>query len=173
MNWMEIFRRRVTSAEEAVKGIRSGDRVWIHPGCCTPKRLVDAMVARAPELEDVEVVHILTLAEAPYAAPGMEPHFRHRALFTGSNVREAVNAGRADFVPIHLHEVPKLITSGRLPVDVALIHVSPPDEHGFCSYGVGVDATKAAAEQARARGRAGQPADAARPRATASSTSPS
>ncbi len=149
MNWMEIFRRRVTSAEEAVKGIRSGDRVWIHPGCCTPKRLVDAMVARAPELANVEVVHILTLAEAPYAKPGMEPHFRHRALFTGSNVREAVNAGRADFVPVHLHEVPKLITSGRLPVAVALIHVSPPDEHGFCSYGVGVDATKAAVEQAR------------------------
>jgi acetyl-CoA hydrolase len=145
---MEIYRRRVTSAEEAVKTITSGSRVWIHPGCCTPKRLVDAMVARAPALENVEVVHILTLAEAPYVDPGMEAHFRHRALFTGSNVRQAVNEGRADFVPIHLHEVPKLITSGTIDVDVALIQVSPPDEHGFCSYGVGVDATKAAAENA-------------------------
>ncbi len=149
MKWMEIYRGRVTTAEEAVKSIRSGDRVWIHPGCNTPVRLIDAMVARAPELENVEVVHILTLGPAPYAEPGMEPHFRHRALFTGGNVRKAVNEGRADFVPIHLHQVPHLITSGRLPIDVALIHISPPDEHGFCSYGVGVDATKAAVEQAR------------------------
>jgi acetyl-CoA hydrolase len=149
MNWVDIYRRRVTTAEEAVKGIRSGDRVWIHPGCCTPKRLVDAMVARAPELENVEVIHILTLAPAPYVEPGMEPHFRHRALFTGANVRAAVNEGRADFVPIHLHEVPKLITQGLMPVDVCLIHVSPPDEHGFCSYGAGVDATKTAVEHSR------------------------
>ncbi len=149
MKWMERYRRSVTTADEAVKDIRSGDRVWIHPGCNTPVRLIEAMVARAPELENVEVVHILTLGPAPYAEPGMEPHFRHRALFTGGNVRAAVNEGRADFVPIHLHEVPRLISSGRLPIDVALIHVSPPDEHGFCSYGVGVDATKSAVEGAR------------------------
>ena len=149
MSWMDIYRSRVTTAEQAVRDIRSGDCVWVHPGCNTPKRLIDAMVARAPELENVEVVHILTLAEAPYAAPGMEPHFRHRALFAGANVRAAVNEGRADFVPIHLHQIPTLITLGLLPVDVALIHISPPDEHGFCSYGVGVDATKAAVERAR------------------------
>ena len=149
MSWMDIYRSRVTTAEQAVRDIRSGDCVWVHPGCNTPKRLIDAMVARAPELENVEVVHILTLAEAPYAAPGMEPHFRHRALFAGANVRAAVNEGRADFVPIHLHQIPTLITRGLLPVTVALIHISPPDEHGFCSYGVGVDATKAAVERAR------------------------
>ena len=149
MNWVEIYRRRTTTADRAVRDIRSGDRVWVHPGCNTPVRLIDAMVARAPELENVEVVHILTLAEAPYVAPGMEPHFRHRALFTGANVRAAVNEGRADFVPIHLHQVPSLITDGLMPVDVALVHLSPPDEHGFCSFGVGVDATKAAVENAR------------------------
>ena len=149
MNWVEIYRRRTTTADQAVRDIRSGDRVWVHPGCNTPVRLIDAMVARAPELENVEVVHILTLAEAPYVAPGMEPHFRHRALFTGANVRAAVNEGRADFVPIHLHQVPSLITDGLMPVDVALVHLSPPDEHGFCSFGVGVDATKAAVENAR------------------------
>ncbi len=149
MRWLESYRRRVTTAAEAVRDIRSGDRVWIHPGCNTPLRLVEAMVGRAGELEDVEVVHILTLGPAPYAEPGMEPHFRHRALFVGGNVRKAVNEGRADFVPIHLHEVPGLVSSGRLPIDVALIHISPPDEHGFCSYGVGVDATKAAVENAR------------------------
>jgi 4-hydroxybutyrate CoA-transferase len=149
MTWIEIYRQRVTTAEEAVKEIRSGDRVWVHPGCNTPLKLIDAMVARAPELENVEVDHIMTLGNAPYADPGMEKHFRHRALFVGSNVRDAVNEGRADFVPIHLHEIPGLITSGRLIVDVALIHISQPDEHGFCSFGVGVDATKAAAEHAR------------------------
>ena len=149
MNWLDIYRRHTTTAEEAVRDIRSGDRVWVHPGCNTPVRLIDAMVARAPELEDVEVVHILTLADAPYVNEGMAPHFRHRALFTGGNVRRAVNEGRADFVPIHLHEVPSLITTGLMPVDVALVHLSPPDEHGFCSFGVGVDATKAAVENAR------------------------
>jgi acetyl-CoA hydrolase len=149
MNWIDIYRRRVTTAAEAVRDISSGDRVWVHPGCNTPVRLIDAMVARASELKDVEVAHILTLAEAPYVAPGMEKHFRHRALFTGGNVRQAVNEGRADFVPIHLHEVPSLITGGLMPIDVALVHLSPPDEHGFCSFGVGVDATKAAVENAR------------------------
>ena len=148
MNWMDIYRRRVTAAAEAVQSINSGQRVWIHPGCCTPKPLVDAMVDRAPELRGVEVVHILTLSEAPYVNPGMEESFRHTALFTGSNVRPAVNEGRADFVPIHLHEIAELILSGRMPVDVCLIQVSPPDEHGFCSYGAGVDATKTAVEHA-------------------------
>jgi 4-hydroxybutyrate CoA-transferase len=149
MDWNSLYRSRVTTAEEAVKDIESGDRVWIHPGCNTPTRLINAMVARAPELENVEVAHILTLADAPYADPGMEGHFRHRSLFTGGNVRGAVNEGRADFVPIHLHDVPALISSGQMPIDVALIHISPPDEHGFCSYGVGVDATKTAVEHAR------------------------
>jgi acetyl-CoA hydrolase len=149
MDWTGIYRNRVTTAAAAVEEIRSGDRVWIHPGCNTPKILVDAVVERAPELEDVEIVHILTLADAPYAEPGMEAHFRHRSLFTGGNVRAAVNEGRADFVPIHLHDVPALITRGQMAIDVAMIHISPPDEHGFCSYGVGVDATKAAVENAR------------------------
>ncbi len=149
MDWNSIYRRRVTTAKEAVKEIESGDRVWIHPGCNTPTLLINAMVARAPELENVEVVHILTLAAAPYAEPGMEGSFRHRSLFTGANVREAVNEGRADFVPIHLHDVPALISRGQMPIDVALIHISPPDEHGFCSFGVGVDATKTAVENAR------------------------
>ncbi len=149
MDWNSTYRRRVTTADEAVKDIASGDRVWIHPGCNTPTLLINAMVARAPELENVEVVHILTLAAAPYAEPGMEGHFRHRSLFTGANVREAVNDGRADFVPIHLHDVPALISRGQMPIEVALIHISLPDEHGFCSYGVGVDATKTAVEHAR------------------------
>jgi len=149
VQWHELYRRRVTTAEEAVKAIRPGDHVWIHGGCNNPEELISAMVARAGELADVTVIHILTFGRADYADPRYEGIFRHRALFTGPNVRQAVNEGRADFVPAHLSQIPRLITSRLLPVDVALIHISPPDEHGFCSFGVGVECTKAAAEAAR------------------------
>jgi acetyl-CoA hydrolase len=107
------------------------------------------MTARADELEGVEVAHLLTFGAADYADPKYAKSFRHRALFTGGNVRDAVNDGRADYVPIFLSEIPKLINAGIQKVDVALIHVSLPDEHGFCSYGVGVECTKAAAERAK------------------------
>jgi acetyl-CoA hydrolase len=149
MHWSESFRRKVTSAEEAVKVIKSGDHVWVHAGCNNPEELIRAMTRRAGELEGVEVAHLLTFGAADYSAPEYATSFRHRALFTGNNVRQAVNEGRADFVPVHLSEIPRLIYSGIQPVDVALIHVSLPDEHGFCSYGVGVECTKAAAERAR------------------------
>jgi acetyl-CoA hydrolase len=149
MNWSETYRSRVTSAEHAVRDIRSGDHVWIHAGCNNPEELVRAMVGRAPELEGVQVAHLMTFGCADYVDPRYARSFRQRSLFTGANVREAVNQGRADFVPVHLSEIPRLIESGLLPVDVALLHISPPDEHGFCSYGVGVECTKAAAERAR------------------------
>ncbi len=148
MHWVELYRSRVTTAEEAVKAIRSRDHVWIHAGCNNPEELIRAMVGRAGELEDVEVSHLLTFGCADYVDPAYARSFRHRALFTGPNVRAAVNEGRADFVPVHLHMVPRLIYEGILPVDAALIQISPPDEHGFCSFGVGVECTKAAAERA-------------------------
>ena len=147
--WADAYRQRVTTAEEALRVVRSGDHVWVHAGCNNPEELVRAMVGRAPELLGVEITHLLTFGSAPYADPRHAASFRHRSLFTGANVREAVNDGRADFVPVHLSEIPALLRTGALAVDVALIHVSPPDEHGFCSYGVGVECTKAAAEQAR------------------------
>ena len=149
MHWSESYRRKVTTAEEAVKAIKSGDHLWVHAGCNNPEELIRAMTRRADELEGVEVAHLLTFGAADYADPKYTRSFRHRALFIGGNVRQAVNEGRADFVPVFLSEIPRLIYSGILPVDVALIHVSPPDEHGFCSYGVGVECTKAAAERAR------------------------
>ncbi len=149
VHWLELYRRRVTTAEDAVKAIRSGDHVWIHSGCSNPEELITAMVARAGELEGVEISHILTLGHADYVRPEFARSFRHRALFTGPNVRVAVNEGRADFVPVHLHQIPRLIYEGTLKIDVALVHISPPDEHGFCSYGVEVGCTKAAAERAR------------------------
>ena len=149
MHWVDLYRKRVKPAEEAVKAINSGDHVWIHGGCNNPEELIRAMVQRAGELENVEVIHILTFGRADYVEPEYQNSFRHRALFTGHNVRKAVNDGRADFVPVHLSMIPRLLSEGILPVDVAIIHISPPDEHGFCSFGVGIECTKAAAERAR------------------------
>jgi 4-hydroxybutyrate CoA-transferase len=149
VHWLELYRSRATTAEEAVKAVRSGDHVWVHAGCNSPEELIVALVARAGELENVEISHLLTFGRADYAEAQYGGSFRHRALFTGHNVRAAVNEGRADFVPVHLSQVPRLIKDGLVEVDVALIHISPPDEHGFCSFGVGVECTKAAAERAR------------------------
>ncbi len=150
MSWSEAYRRKVTSAEAAVRTVASGEHVWLHAGCNNPEELLNALVARAPELRDVEVTHLLTFGAAPHVDPAYAGSFRHRALFAGPNVRAAINEGRADWVPVFLSEIPGLVRSRVIPVDVAFIHVSPPDEHGFCSYGVGVECTKAAAESARA-----------------------
>jgi acetyl-CoA hydrolase len=148
MDWADTYRSRVTTAERAVEAVRPGDHVWIHAGCNNPEELVRAMVGRADALRDVEVTHLLTFGYAEHTHPRHASSFRHRALFIGGNVRAAVNEGRADYVPVFLSEIPRLIESGAQRVDVAMIHVSPPDEHGFCSYGVGVECTKAAAERA-------------------------
>jgi acetyl-CoA hydrolase len=146
---MDDYKAKLTTPEEAVKVVESGMRVVVHSGCAVPQRLLDALMKRAPELEEVEIAHILHLGQAPYVEPEMTRHFRHRSFFTGRNVRKAVNEGRADHVPIFLYEVPLLFRSGKLSVDVALVHLSPPDEHGFCSFGVDVGVNKAAAESAR------------------------
>jgi acetyl-CoA hydrolase len=145
----KAFHEKLVTAEEALRSVRPGDTVYVHPGCAAPVRLLDALVARHAELTDVRIVHIMTFGRADYVRAGMERHFRHVGLFLGKNVRDAVNEGRADYTPVFLSEIPRLFTSRILPIDVALIHVSPPDEHGFCSFGVGVDCTKAAASMAR------------------------
>lgn len=140
---------RTISAAEAVAGIRSGDRVFLHGGAATPATLLEALVARADELTDVGIIHFHTLGPGPHLAPEMAGHFRHRALFIGANARDAVNEGRADYVPVFLSDVPELFSSGVLPLDAALINVTPPDAHGFCSLGTSVDAALAAARSAR------------------------
>lgn len=149
MKWIDQYDSKKMTGEEALKVIKSGDRVYIHPGCAEPEHLVTHLTARKDELENVEIVHLLTVGKADYVNPEMEGHFRHRSLFTGANVRKAVNEGRADQTHIFLSEAEYLFTSGQLPIDVALIHCSPPDEHGFLSYGVGVETTKSAAESAK------------------------
>jgi acetyl-CoA hydrolase len=149
VSWIDQYQRKRVTAEEAVRCIKSGDRVLIHPGCCTPEHLIAAMVARRDELENVEVCHILTQGKAGYIEPGMEKHFRHRSFFSGANVRRAINEGRADQMHIFLHEIEDLFLAGTMPIDVAMIQVGPPDEHGFLSYGVGVDITMSAAQVAK------------------------
>jgi len=103
---------------------------------------------RGPQVQEVEIVHMMTMGTAPYVAPEMAGHFRHNAVFIGANVREAINEGRADYTPMYLSEIEDLFESGAMPLDVALIQVSPPDSHGFCSFGVGVDTTLTAARLA-------------------------
>ena len=148
MSWSEEYRRKLMSAAQALEAVKSGNRVWIQSGCGTPSPLVDALVAQAPHLNNVEIVHMMTLGSADYTRPEYEGHFRHRGLFLGANVREAVAQGRADYTPIFLSEIEGLIESGSMPLDVVLMQVSPPDEHGFVSLGTTVDCTLTATRYA-------------------------
>ncbi len=140
---------KFVSAEEAIGSISSGDRVFIHGVAAAPRVLIDAMVARSGELRDVELVHLHTEGRAPYSLPEHEGSFHVNAFFVGGNVREAVNDGRGDYIPVFLSEIPALFRRNVLPLDVALINVSPPDKHGFCSLGVSVDIARAAVDTAK------------------------
>jgi len=142
------YKRKLRTAAEALQCVQSGMRVYIQPGCAEPETLVEALMRRAPDLHNVEIVHMMTMGCAPYVAPEMAGHFRHNAMFIGGNVREAINDGRADYTPIYLSEIEELFESGAMPIDVALIEVSPPDSHGYCSFGIGVDTTLTAAKVA-------------------------
>lgn len=134
---------------QALAAVHSGDRVWIQSGCGTPSTLINALVGRASLLRNVEIVHMKTLGEANYTRPEYEGIFRHRAVFVGDNVREAVAAGRADYAPIFLSDIEGLFTSDALPLDVVLMQVSPPDDHGFVTLGTTVECTLNAARSAR------------------------
>ena len=147
-DWQARYPDKTTTAEEAVSLIKSGRRILIGSGAAEPVRLVEAMVARADFLADNEVVHLLTLGPAPYVNPELHRSFHHTAFFIGDNVREAVREGRADYLPVFLSEVPALIRSRRVRIDVALIQVSPPDAHGYVSLGVSVDVVRAAVDTA-------------------------
>ncbi len=139
---------RVVTSAEAVAGIRSGDQVFVHGGAATPSVLLEALTARAGELRDVGIIHLHIEGPAPHLDPEVAGSFRHRALFIGANAREAVNSGRADYVPIFLSDIPHLFASGALPLDLAFINVSLPDAHGYCSLGTSVDAALSAVQSA-------------------------
>jgi 4-hydroxybutyrate CoA-transferase len=140
---------KICAAEQAVELIRSGDRVWIHTGCATPEALVGAMAGRAKDLRDVEILHMVACGSAAYSRPEMAGHFHLNCIFLSGCVRDAVAEGRADYLPISMSDIERLLSSGELPVDVALIQTSPPDAHGFLSLGVSVDCTMTAALHAR------------------------
>lgn len=148
-NLLKIYSNKVLTADEAVKSIKSGDNIVVQPGCAIPHELVRALVRRKDNLTDVTLYHILVVGPLEYVQPGMEKHFKHKAFFIGGNTRKAVNEGRAEFIPIFLSEVPLLFKNNIIQTDIALLQVSPPDEHGFCSYGVDVGTIKAAAERAK------------------------
>jgi acyl-CoA hydrolase len=147
--WSEIYRQRRCSAAEAVARIESGDRVYYGGNAAIPRSLVRALAERRDELHDVQLNHVLLLGQDPLSAAGMEGHFRHNSLFVGPADREAVNDGRADYMPVFLHQIPRLFRDGIVPLDVAMVQVSPPDEHGFMSLGVEILASKAACQLAR------------------------
>ncbi len=149
MTSASIYQSRVTTAEEAVKVIQSGNRIFLTGNVSVPQQLLSALVEYAPNLRDVEICQALTVGSADYVKPEMEGHLRVNSMFISANIRKAVQEGRADFTPVLLSEFPLLFKRGVLPLDVAIIHVSPPDEHGFCSLGVEVGLTKSAAESAK------------------------
>ncbi len=149
MNWFDEYKKKKCSLEEAVSVVKSNDRIYISGNAATPMTLTQALAMRKDELQNVEVAHVLLFGDDPLSKPGMEGHFRHNSLFVGPGDRSAVNEGRADYIPVFLYEIPDLFYSGLLPLDVAFLHLSPPDEHGFMSFGVECLSSKAAAETAK------------------------
>lgn len=147
-DWQTRYAAKIATPEAAVRLIQPRKRILIGSGAAEPGRLVEAMVSHGEHLEGNEIVHLMTLGSAPYVQPGLERRFRHTAFFIGANVRQAVQEGRADFMPVFLSEIPQLISSGRVRTDVALVQVTPPDRHGFVSLGVSVDIVRAAVDSA-------------------------
>lgn len=148
-DWRAAHKHKLVSAEEALRAVKSGDRVVLGHACGEPPVLVEALVARAPELRNVEIVHMVAMGPAAFAQPGMERSFRFNGFFLGAPTRKAVQENRGTFTPCFFSEVPRLFKHRILPVDVMLLQVTPPDEQGFCSYGLSGDYTQAASESAR------------------------
>jgi acyl-CoA hydrolase len=149
MNWFDDYRSKLQTPQQAVHQIKSGDRVYYGGNAAIPQALVRALAGRADELRDVQLNHVLLVGDDPLSDPAMAPHFRHNSLFVGPADRAAVNDGRADYVPIFLHQIPRLFRDGVVPLDVAMLMVSPPDEHGFMSMGVETLASQAASQSAK------------------------
>lgn len=148
MKWMEDYKSRLCSAEEAISLIKSGDKIFTSGNAATPYKLLNALARRKAELEEVNVFHLLLMGDDPLSRPEMNGHFRHKSLFVGPADRKAVNEGRADYIPVFLYEIPKLLRE-QIQLDVAVIHTSLPDDHGFVSLGLETAASKAAAESAK------------------------
>jgi acyl-CoA hydrolase/RimJ/RimL family protein N-acetyltransferase len=147
-HWQQAYASMICSAEEAVARIRPGHRVFIGTGCAQPQELVRALTARSAELSDTQLVHLLTVGDAPYAHKELTHHFQVNSFFIADNVRHIIQEGLGDYTPIFMSDIPRLFSTGQLPLDAALIQVTPPDDHGMCSLGISVDIVKSAAENA-------------------------
>ncbi len=146
--WQSKYASMIETADDAVSHIRAGQRIFIGTGCAQPQEVVHALTTRSGELADTEIVHLLTMGEAPYAEAELTENFRVNSFFIAENVRNIIQEGLGDYTPIFLSDIPRLFASGQLPLDVALIQVSPPDERGMCSLGISVDIVKSATENA-------------------------
>jgi acyl-CoA hydrolase/GNAT superfamily N-acetyltransferase len=149
VGWRDIYERRRVRPGKALRAVKRGQRVFVGSACAEPRALVNALLDKADDLHDVEILHFVTLAAATYTDQRFDKRFRHNAFFVGPSTREALNQGRADYTPVFMHEIRDLFASRQVPLDVALIQVSQPDQHGFVSLGIGVDVARAAAENAR------------------------
>jgi len=149
MDWNKLYQSRIVTAKEAAHRIKSGNRVFLTGNCSVPQTILAALVDYAPQLHDVEIVQALTVGPADYVSPAMDGHLRVNTMFISANIRKAVQEGRADFTPVLLSELTLLYKKKLLPVDIALVHLSPPDNYGFCSFGVEVGLTKTPAESAK------------------------
>ena len=147
-DWRVRYADKIRTVEQAIATIRRGDKVFIGSGAAEPQTLVKSLIESSGRLADTRIMHIMTLGVAPYTEEKFTDQFRHNAFFIGTNTRKAVAEGRADYTPVFLSEIPALFKTGQIPIDVALIQVSPPDKFGFCSYGVSTDVVKSAAEHA-------------------------
>ena len=149
MDWNKLYQSRIVSSEDAAHRIKSGNRIFLTGNCSVPQTVLASLVDHAPQLKDIEIVQALTVGPADYVSPAMEGHLRVNTMFISANIRRAVQEGRADFTPTLLSEFTLLFKNGYLPLDVALVQLSPPDNYGFCSFGVEVGLTKTPAESAQ------------------------
>lgn len=148
VDWTEQYKSKILTASKAIKKIRRGSRIFLGTGCGVPYHLVQELAAHADQMADNEIVHLLTLGDTPSADPKFQSQFRHNTFFVSANIRDAVAEGRADYTPMMLSDIPDLFRQKRMPLDVAMIQISPPDRYGYCSLGISVDITKAASESA-------------------------
>ena len=146
--WQDKYRGMIKTPQQAVAPLRPGQRIFIGTCCAQPQDLVHALAARSSELPDTEIIHFLALGAAPYATRELSQYFRVNSFFIADNVRDIIQEGLGDYTPIFLSDIPRLFASGQLPLDAAMIQVTPPDERGFCSLGISVDIVKSAAENA-------------------------
>ena len=148
-DWREIYKSKLCTAEEAVRNIPNHCRVFFGHGANEPLMLTDALVANYKQYEDVEICHWVPMGKGEYTHPEKKGHFHYNGLFLGPSTRASVQEGRADYTPFYFHQSPRFFTDGTFPIDVAMVSLTPPDKHGFCSFGVSVGGTKPAALSAK------------------------